>query len=322
MTSPSPPLCEKEPRMEAPEIDTLWLCAGQSNMVWPFAWMPEAAKQHELTRLGDGPLRVTRVPDRAWIEREAPRPVLSWVCQPREELPAIPAFLSSALCHATGQSHGMVVSAIGGTRISSWIPRDAFGADPVLANDAAQHPRDDSPAHAAAHAAWREERARFDHENHLREARGETCAPYTREMFQGPPGPRSLFFPGGAFEAMIQPLATLPFRGVIWYQGESDAETPDGYSSRLERLLQSWRTLFANPALPFVIVGLPNFTGDENARHWPAIRAQQREVATRGSDVQFVDTTDLGEAANLHPSNKSDFAARILPTLLTLLQKS
>ncbi len=41
-------------------------------------------------------------------------------------------------------------------------------------------------------------------------------------------------------------------KGIIWHQGESDSEHPEGYISQLIALVNHFRTDFHNPDLPFV----------------------------------------------------------------------
>ena len=55
--------------------------------------------------------------------------------------------------------------------------------------------------------------------------------------------------------AMIAPLGRSSFRGVLWYQGESDVERADGYARRLTALMGDWRGRFGEP-LPFLVVQL------------------------------------------------------------------
>ena len=118
------------------------------------------------------------------------------------------------------------------------------------------------------------------------------------------------------FNGMIAPLAPFTFRGVTWYQGESNADTTaraTAYGPLLEALIKDWRQAFDQPALPFEIVqlagwGKPSATpADSN----PAlVREAQADVARRIPGCQLAVAIDLG-AITIHPPNKRDVGLRL-----------
>ena len=65
--------------------------------------------------------------------------------------------------------------------------------------------------------------------------------------------------PCGVYNAMIAPLRKYAFRGVLWYQGESNTAAPDAYGRLFPALIKNWRETFDQPDLPFLFVQLPNF---------------------------------------------------------------
>jgi len=59
---------------------------------------------------------------------------------------------------------------------------------------------------------------------------------------------------------MVLPLAGYTFRGVVWYQGESDVHFGTSYyKATLPALIAEWRSQFGDPSLPFLIVQLPGY---------------------------------------------------------------
>jgi sialate O-acetylesterase len=123
------------------------------------------------------------------------------------------------------------------------------------------------------------------------------------------------FFYGGTailYDAMIQPLAALKPRGVLWYQGESNTGHADRYQGQLAALEQSWRELFGEKT-PFLIVQLPNF-GSPNAApaesDWASLREAQRRAVAADPASALVVTIDLGLDNDLHPPNKEPVGAR------------
>ena len=122
------------------------------------------------------------------------------------------------------------------------------------------------------------------------------------------------FEPIGVHNGMIAPLKNLVPKGVIWYQGESNASRlPKKYKQLFELLIKDWRRVWQNEKLPFIYVQLPNFKniGCEYCYStWAEIRDAQLktlEVAHTGMAV----TIDIGEWNDLHPLNKKDVGERL-----------
>jgi sialate O-acetylesterase len=118
---------------------------------------------------------------------------------------------------------------------------------------------------------------------------------------------RNIVNVGGLFNGRIAPLVPYALRGVIWYQGESNA-TPDRapfYETQLHLLVQDWRRRWGSE-LPFAWVQLPNVKRTES---WAQIREAQLQTLDLPRTGMAV-TIDIGESRNLHPANKQDVGAR------------
>lgn len=115
------------------------------------------------------------------------------------------------------------------------------------------------------------------------------------------------------YNAMIAPLGPMPLRGVAWYQGESNADSPAGYDMLLGALMTSWRLQFGS-AVPFLVVQLPNF-GEVPAKPtdagWADLRELQREAVAADPHAGLVVTIDIGEPGELHPPNKREVGRRL-----------
>jgi sialate O-acetylesterase len=115
------------------------------------------------------------------------------------------------------------------------------------------------------------------------------------------------------YNAMVAPLGPYGLRGVAWYQGESDVGVPD-YDARLAGMMASWRRQFAQPELPFLIVGLANFgapSAQPQVSGWATLRDEQRQAAERDTHAALVVAMDLGERADIHPPNKQEVGRRL-----------
>jgi sialate O-acetylesterase len=118
------------------------------------------------------------------------------------------------------------------------------------------------------------------------------------------------------YNGMIAPLVPFAFRGMVWYQGESDVNNPTRYRTLLPDLIRDWRAhwnLKAGEELPFYVVQLPNYAPSEaeaRPNSWAEMRDAQAQ-ALKLARVQMVTTIDIGDATNIHPGNKQDVGKRL-----------
>jgi sialate O-acetylesterase len=118
----------------------------------------------------------------------------------------------------------------------------------------------------------------------------------------------------GMFYGMIAPLQPLKPTGVIWYQGESNVDSPASYETLLTSLIADWRRHFSRE-LPFIIVQLPNYGAVATQpveSGWAMLRNAQQQVAVHDPKVGIVVTQDVGNDTNLHPPRKYAVAERAL----------
>ena len=116
-------------------------------------------------------------------------------------------------------------------------------------------------------------------------------------------------YPGALYEHMVKPAAGFGVKGALWYQGESDDEVAGSaahYRTSLETVLSDWRTLWQNPALPFLIVQLPGFRSwlAVTCKDYDLIRRAQKEVCDSDPNAFLCSISDSGEEFDIHPKNK------------------
>jgi sialate O-acetylesterase len=113
--------------------------------------------------------------------------------------------------------------------------------------------------------------------------------------------------PAGLYNGKIVNLAPFTLRGILWYQGESNAGNPGLYHKQLTQLVTSWRTIWSDE-LPFAWVQLPNFTSPGEG--WPRMReAMLKTLALPKTGMAI--TIDLGDLKNIHPTNKQEVGRRL-----------
>ena len=124
-------------------------------------------------------------------------------------------------------------------------------------------------------------------------------------------GPNSL--PTLLFNGMIAPLIRFPIKGVIWYQGESNASRAYQYRELFKRLITDWRQKWEIGDFPFFFVQLANFMKPvdipaESA--WAELREAQ-DMALFLSNTGMASAIDIGEADDIHPKNKQEVGRRL-----------
>lgn len=119
--------------------------------------------------------------------------------------------------------------------------------------------------------------------------------------------------PGGLYNAMIAPLVPYKMKGVIWYQGESNADNPQSYSRTFPALIRDWRNKWQTGDFPFLYVQLANFmeeTGEPTESNWAALRQAQLETLSVPNTGMAV-IIDIGEWNDIHPLDKQDVGNRL-----------
>jgi sialate O-acetylesterase len=119
--------------------------------------------------------------------------------------------------------------------------------------------------------------------------------------------------PMGLYNAMINPLTNYGIKGVIWYQGESNSDTPAEYQALFSTLIQDWRKRWDQENFPFLFVQLANFMeskeepGDSN---WARLRDAQLKTLSVPNTGMAV-AIDVGEWNDIHPLNKKTVGDRL-----------
>jgi sialate O-acetylesterase len=107
------------------------------------------------------------------------------------------------------------------------------------------------------------------------------------------------------YNGMIAPLEPYTIRGVIWYQGESDAGQAKLYQTNLPVMIADWRKAWGEGDVPFLIVQIaPCALWD------PGVREAQLLTWKKTPNTAMVVTTDI-DSADMHPPHKQVIGARL-----------
>jgi sialate O-acetylesterase len=113
---------------------------------------------------------------------------------------------------------------------------------------------------------------------------------------------------------MVNPLVPYAFQGVLWYQGEANVSRAKEYKKAFPLMITDWRTKWKQGNFPFYFVQLSTFDefGGNSAKgsRWAELREAQSETLKVPNTGMAV-TTDIGNAKDIHPTNKQDVGLRL-----------
>lgn len=118
------------------------------------------------------------------------------------------------------------------------------------------------------------------------------------------------------YNKMIHPIHNFPIKGVIWYQGESNAGSEQDatrYEKLFKDMITQWRDDWGIGDFPFLFVQLANFMASDNEpmeSNWAVLRESQ-SAACELPNVGEAVIIDIGEADDIHPRNKQDVGWRL-----------
>jgi sialate O-acetylesterase len=295
-------------------VGDVWIGSGQSNM----GGSPSRA---DIEGVDDPLLRVVNIGMTRWLAPlDRPKIGNPWRPASGDKLKGFSNvmfhFSRSLRQEEPGVPVGVIVSCVGGTGIDHWFPLRDKESDSLLkglsANRLAalQRYRDNFPAlvgqypETAALQPWLANEAS------------------PREPFPSIDDKHLPKAAAGLFHGMIAPLRSFPVAGVVWYQGEANAGELETYATKLTMLIERWRDAWRNPAMPFLIVQLPNFTSlkEENPGKEPGFapcREAQRRVSATLPNVLLSVNIDIGTSFDIHPPDKKVFGERLGRTWLS-----
>ncbi|MXO06343.1 sialate O-acetylesterase [Flavobacterium sp. HBTb2-11-1] len=121
-------------------------------------------------------------------------------------------------------------------------------------------------------------------------------------------------YPSLLYNAMVNPLVPYGIQGVLWYQGEANVWRAAEYKKSFPLMINDWRTKFKQGNFPFYFVQLSTFDefggNSEKGSRWAELREAQSETLKVPNTGMAV-TTDIGNAKDIHPTNKQDIGLRL-----------
>ncbi len=296
-------------------VGEVWVCSGQSNMEWPVVRAMNAEK--EIAAANYPEIRLFKV-----AKVVAPKPLEDteghWaICTPESvrNFSAVGYFFARELHQRLGVPIGMIQSAWGGTPAEAWTSRQALAADPQLQPILK---RWDAILANYDQAFRRYQQALKQWQARARAAR-QAGKPVPRRP-RPPRGPNHPHRPAGLYNGMIKPIVPFAIKGVIWYQGESNASRAYQYRTLFRTMIRDWRRTWAQGDFPFLFVQLANFRArkpEPGESDWAELREAQL-LALGEPNTGMAVAIDIGEANDIHPRNKQEVGRRLALAALAI----
>ena len=312
-------------------VGEVWIASGQSNMNLTLTQTPYLAE--EAVKAKYPQIRTFKVPVTPVVKPLAEAKGKWMNCSPEtlKDFSAVGYFFAREIHQKLGVPVGLIHSALGATPAQAWTSTEALQSEPQLRHysedikgrlanyeaAAAAYPAI-LAEHQAKLAQWTETTGKL-HEQELAawnevaekaKASGQEPPPRPRPATRRPPDPvppdgRSTD-PAVLYNGMIHPLIPYGVKGVLWYQGESNAKQAGEYLTLFPTMIQDWRARWKQGDFPFLYVQVAPYGGMP-----PEIREAQFLSLGKVKNAAMTVTTDVGDAADIHPRNKQPVGQRL-----------
>ncbi|PVX44519.1 sialate O-acetylesterase [Flavobacterium sp. 103] len=277
-------------------VGDVWFCSGQSNMAFPLqksengmAEVQQAIANSKLRLLNWKAIQETD--DMAWDSVTLAKTNQlkffsgSWaVCDSisARDFSAIAYYFGKNIAHEENVPIGLIQVAVGGSPIESWMDRYTLEHDDKEVDVLTNWRKSDFIM------PWVRERAEVNLKNAINSKQ--------RHPYQ----------PCYNFESGVADFTQFPIKGVLWYQGESNAHNVGLYEHLLPVMVQSWRKAWG-AEFPFYYVQLSS----TDRPTWPEFREMQNRLQNKIPNSGMAVSMDYGDEKNVHPIKKKEVADRL-----------
>lgn len=282
-------------------VGDVWVASGQSNM--EFRMVQAATAAQDLPHAAIPNLRLLVVKHTAVDFPRDDADTTGWAASSPDtakEFSAVAWYFARDLLQREHVPVGVIESDWGGTPVEAWTRMGALGADAAL---------------APVFAHWGQVTAREENvllQNKERERKAAEAQAQGKPAPVRPWGPNfESWGPSLLYNGMIAPLTPFPIRGVLWYQGENNANQDEAsfYGRNFQDMITDWRRQWGVGDFPFLFVQLANFKATP-AGQWAELREQQLQTLQLRNTGMAV-TIDIGNPNNIHPTDKLDVGLRL-----------
>ena len=304
-------------------VGDVWLASGQSNMAWPLRKCHDGAA--ETAKANHPKIRLFQTPRRPSTE-PLPDVEAAWeVCAPESaaDFSGVAYYFGQALRRHLDVPIGLIEADRGGSPSEAWTSREVVASHEAFEPTRRRwktiienYPKARETYHDELRQ-WRKQPAIAAWIKEVRAARAEgkqpPRAPAEPRRPWRPLGPEHPIRPSNLFNGMLHPLIPYTVRGVIWYQGESNAGRARQYRTIFPLMIEDWRTRWG-AQLPFLFVQNTNYGEHKDAPtsdKWAALREAQSMAHRRVPRTAMVVSIDCGQAEHIHGRFKKPIGRRL-----------
>lgn len=284
-------------------VGEVWVCGGQSNMELKLeraAGAPEAiaaAKDPLLRQFrvkGNIPSQPAKDVRGEW-QTASPETVKAWS--------ATGYFFGRELRDKLNVPVALIHNAVSWTPAEAWTSRETLEADPAL-KPIVQRWDQWTAAYAPAYQLYQQKLKDWHVEADKAKAEGKAVPAEP----VAPANPQHIHHAIALYNGMVAPLMPYAIRGVIWYQGETNAPRADQYRKLFPAMIRDWRSHWGQGDFPFLYVQIAPL--DAGPLDRAELRDAQRETLSVPNTAMIV-TLDIGDRKNEHPTNKKEVGRRL-----------
>jgi len=293
-------------------VGEVWMCSGQSNM--GFVLRDDWNGDIEAAAAKLPNLRLIKVPQVGTQELKTDF-AGAWKASDAESSTGFSAvgFLFGRYLHnILGIPVGLIDNSWGGSAAEAWIRRETIEKDPRFAllmentrkNEAYMQSDKAQTDHAAAVEKWKVDVEKAKAEGKLPPRQPQAPGAWLTGNAR----------PGNIFAGVVNPTLGYGMKGVVWYQGESNASRAYEYAELFPFMIEQWRKEWGEGDFSFYWVQLANYMAQKpepGDSQWAELRESQTKTMQMPNTGQAV-IIDLGEGKDIHPKNKHDVAARLV----------
>jgi len=294
-------------------IGEVWMCSGQSNMGFRLQDEWNGDLEAAASKLPN--LRLIRVPNvgRQELQTDFQGAWTNATPETAARFSAVGFLYGRYLHQILGVPVGLIDNSWGGSAAEAWVRRASLEQDSRFAELMTRTVKQE--------AYEQSDKAKADYAAAMKkyQAAAAQAKAAGLPIPRAPESPADWLVgrsrPGNIFNGMVFPTRGYGIKGVIWYQGESNAGRAAEYAQLFPFLIEQWRKEWNQGDFPFYWVQLANYlkrpAQPGEASNWAELRESQTRTLSLPNTGQAV-IIDVGEGKNIHPKDKHDVAARLV----------
>lgn len=284
-------------------IGEVWICSGQSNMFFPVGRVENNWKtgvknyEEEILNASYPTIRLFTVLTNA-SQKPLDDVTGNWQeCSPNtiDSFSAVAYFFGRDLYQKLHIPIGLISSSWGGTKAEAWTSQNVLEENPDFLSILERDAKNEKIYQEKLETYYLNlKKERITNNNDA--SKSDLIKPKKEDN-------KTSYV---LYNAMLHPLINYTMKGVIWYQGESNAEQAFLYRSLFPAMVKNWRSDWNQGDFPFYFVQIAPHRGQN-----PYIREAQLLSLKTIPNSGMVVTTDIGTPTNIHPIDKQTVGRRL-----------